>query len=126
MPFPLAAAIAYGAIAGGGLAAGAAGLQRLWRYLTADPQEQLRQDEDLTPFVAAIAEALARAKFGVTINALSSDDKRKVEREAQLGKSSFLSQLNEAAKEKYGKPFSRLKKGEKQDLLDWLSSNYQD
>ena len=124
MAFPVAAAIAYGAIAGGGLAGGVAALQRLWRYLTADPKEQEAQDERLTPFVQGIAEALASAKCGITLDALPSKDRSSIEAEARVDEPQFRKQLNDAARERFGKPFSRLRKVEKTELLQWLSDQY--
>lgn len=124
MAFPVAAAIAYGALAGGGLAGGAAALQRLWRYLNASPQEQEAEDERLTPFIRGIAEALARAKFGVTIDDLSKTDRRSVEGEAISDEPVLKAQLNDASKQKFGKPFSRLNKAEKAELFSWLAEQY--
>jgi len=122
--FPVAAAIAYGAIAGGGLAAAGASLQRLWRYLTADAAEQEAQDERLTPLVSGIAEALSRAKFGMSLITLAPNERRVVEAEARTDTVILPKQLNEASKERYGKAFSRLRKAEKEELLRWLSEQY--
>jgi hypothetical protein len=124
MPFPVAAAIAYGAIVGGGLAGGVAALQRLWRYLNADSRAQEEEDERLTSFVQGIAEALARAKFGVTLNELATEDRRTLENEARRDGPRLRPELNAAAKDRFGKTFSRLNKGEKAELFEWLSNQY--
>jgi hypothetical protein len=124
MPFPLAALIIYGCITGGGAAAAVGGLQRLWRYLNADPAEQDGQDERMTPYVQGIAEAIASAKFKIPLIDLSPDDTQRVERKAKRDAPRFNKQLNDAAKERFGRTFSRLKKGQKSELLEWLSRQY--
>ena len=99
-------------------------MQRLWRYLNADPKEQEAEDERLTPFLPGIAEALARAKFGVTLNVVSANERNAIEAEAKIDEPRLRKQLNDAARERFGKPFSKLRKAEKAELLQWLSDQY--
>jgi hypothetical protein len=104
MPFPVAAAVVYGAVAGGGMAGAAAALQRLYRYLTSDGAEQDAQDAQLTPTLQAVAAALAQAKFGMPILDLSPDDRRAIETEANVARMKFAKELNDASKYVFGKP----------------------
>lgn len=124
MPFPVAAAIAYGAIAGGGLVGAAAAIQRIWRYFGATPDEQDAEDERMTPVIQALASAIAQARFGMTINGLSTDDRRSVESEAREDAPRFMREMNAASEERYDKPFSELTRTEREALFRWLAAQY--
>ena len=76
MPIPVAAAIVFGMIAGGGFAGGTAALQRLYRYFLMSSDEQDLEDQKLTPFLKAIMSALSYAKFGKAIDLLPAEERR--------------------------------------------------
>ena len=84
MPFPVAAAIIYGALVGGGTAGAIASLQRLYRYLTSDAAEQDADDARMTPSLQAVAGALAQAKFGMPIVDLPPPERRIIDTEAKV------------------------------------------
>jgi len=124
MAFPVAAAIAYGMIAGGGIAGAAAALQRLWSYFSESREEQDLEDEELTPFVRAIVNALSYVHFGKPIDLIPETEQRRLEEQAKTIGPRLKKQLNEAAKERFGKVFSRLSESQKKTLLRELAEEY--
>lgn len=125
MPFPVAAAIAYGMIAGGGLAGAGAAFQRLWRYFQSSPEEQDLEDEKLTPFLKTIVSALAYAQFGEAPDLLPTDQQKRLAEEAKTIAPRLKRQLNDAARERFGKTFSRLSKPQKEMLMRELADEHE-
>jgi hypothetical protein len=121
MPFPVAAAIVWGMIAGGGLAGAGAALQRLYNYLLSTKEEQDLEDQKLTPFLKPIVSV---PSFGKTPDRLPVKEQKQIEAEVKTIAPRLRKQLNEAAKANYGKVFSRLSKAQKEALLHELAKEY--
>lgn len=124
MAFPVAAAIVYGMIAGGGLAGSAAAMTRLWGYFSGSREDQDLEDEKMTPVLMAIVEALARTKFGKNFSELSSREQNSLRSEAKPLAPQFKKDINEASKKQFGKTFSRLNNAQKEEVLAGLQSEH--
>jgi hypothetical protein len=124
MAFPVAAAIAYGMIAGGGIAGGAAAIQRLWRYFASSPEEQDAEDAKMTGVLGAAANALAQARFHTTIEAVPPRERAEIQNQTKSLTPLARRQINEAAKAKFGKTISRLSKAQQESLLQELAGEY--
>ena len=124
MPLPFAAAIVYGMILGGGAAAAVAAAQRLWRYFNLSPQEQDKEDERLSDLLATMADALARARYGASLSALTPNQRTEIDGEVQREGARFADELNRQCSTMFGRNWSALNDAARAQVLRKMADGY--
>jgi hypothetical protein len=124
MPIPVVAAIAYGAIVGGGLAGAVAAAQRLLDYIRAPREVQDAEDEKMTPIVSAVLSALAQTHFKVPLDRLSTFQKSELETEIRAQLPSIPDDLNAIAQRLFSRPWDSLADDEKGTVMQKLAERY--
>lgn len=95
--------------------AGAIGAaDRLYRYFTSDVDAQDKEDKKIGETLLKVLDYLAEKKFGKKFADLSNEKKRAIRIDA---KAAGKEEIDSASRQMFGKPYSRLKREEKEELL---------